>query len=139
MKDGRIRIDKWLWFVRAVKTRTLAAKLASSGQVRVNRDKIDSASHPVKVGDVLTFPIGNRVRVLKVVDLGERRGPASEAALLYEDLSPAPVRSVGEETGESPAGDMAALQAAAVPVAVSGEGRPTKKARRQFDKDSGRG
>ncbi|ODN69876.1 RNA-binding S4 domain-containing protein [Methylobrevis pamukkalensis] len=123
MRDDRIRVDKWLWFVRAVKSRTLAATLAASGQVRVNRDKIDSPAHALKIGDVLTFPLGSRVRVLKVLALGSRRGPAPEAALLYEDLSPAPPpREAGADE-----------PVATAPVPVRGEGRPTKKARRQYD------
>ena len=56
--------------------------------MRINRDKIDSASHPVKVGDALTIGMEAGVRVLRVLATGTRRGPATEARLLYEDLSP---------------------------------------------------
>jgi len=87
LADGRQRIDKWLWFARVVKTRTLAQKLAVSGRVRVNREKCDSASQPVKVDDVLTIALDRGVRVLKVVQPGTRRGPPADARLLYEDLS----------------------------------------------------
>lgn len=86
-EPGR-RIDKWLWYVRLAKTRTAAQRLAISGSVRVNREKNTSASRMVRIGDVLTVGIGTGVRVLRVVALGERRGPASEARLLYEDLTP---------------------------------------------------
>ncbi len=90
------RIDKWLWFARLAKTRTLARKLALSGGVRVNRAKNDSASRPVKPGDVLTISLRSGVRVLRIVDGGTRRGPASEARLLYEDLAPpVPSRDAG--------------------------------------------
>jgi|SRR6516162_10561528 len=101
MADGRQRLDKWLWYARLAKTRTLAQRLAVSGQVRINRDKTDSASQPVKTGDVLTVALPGGVRVLKILAPGERRGPASEARLLYEDLStpgparPAPDQNVG--------------------------------------------
>jgi ribosome-associated heat shock protein Hsp15 len=84
----RQRIDKWLWFARVVKSRSLAQKLAVSGRVRVNREKCDSASHPLKVGDVLTISLDRQVRILKVLQPGSRRGPAVDARLLYEDLSP---------------------------------------------------
>ncbi|SKA30376.1 RNA-binding S4 domain-containing protein [Consotaella salsifontis] len=82
------RIDKWLFFARVVKSRSLAQKLVQSGVVRVNRDKVDSAARPVRPGDVLTIPLHGHVRVLKVLEPGTRRGPASEAQSLYEDLSP---------------------------------------------------
>src|SRR6058998_2211906 len=88
MPEGRQRLDKWLWFARLVKTRTLAQKLAVSGHVRINRDRASSASQAVKIGDVLTIALPGGVRVLKIVTPGDRRGPAPEARLLYEDLSP---------------------------------------------------
>jgi ribosome-associated heat shock protein Hsp15 len=91
MTEGaRQRIDKWLWFARVVKTRTLAQKLVLSGAVRVNREKCDSVSHALKPGDVLTIAVARSVRVLKVTAPGLRRGPAEEARTLYEDLSPPP-------------------------------------------------
>ena len=86
--DGRQRIDKWLWYARLAKTRTTAQGLAVSGRVRVNSEKNQSASRGLKIGDVLTVALDSGVRVLRVALLGERRGPASEARLLYEDLSP---------------------------------------------------
>ncbi len=86
--DDRQRIDKWLWFARCAKTRTTAQKLIVAGRVRVNRDKIDSASRAVRVGDVLTVSLDAGIRVLRVRALGKRRGPAEEARTLYEDLSP---------------------------------------------------
>jgi len=83
------RIDKWLFFARAVKSRSLAAKLAESGRVRINGRKCEQASQPVKPGDVLTIAMERRILVWRVLDGGERRGPAPEARTLYEDLSPA--------------------------------------------------
>ena len=85
--DERQRIDKWLFFARVVKSRSLAAKLAQSGRVRVNREKIDQASQVVRPGDVLTIRLDRRVLVYRVLDPGVRRGPAEEARLLYEDLT----------------------------------------------------
>jgi ribosome-associated heat shock protein Hsp15 len=86
--EDRRRIDKWLWYARLAKTRTTAQALAVSGRVRVNSEKNQSASRGLKIGDVLTVALDSGVRVLRVILLGERRGPASEARLLYDDLSP---------------------------------------------------
>ncbi|MBC2886982.1 RNA-binding S4 domain-containing protein [Ochrobactrum sp. CM-21-5] len=118
---ARQRIDKWLFFARVVKSRSLAAKLAAGGKVRVNRDKIEQASHQVKVGDVLTITLDRRILVYKVLAPGERRGPAPEAQLLYEDLTPPPTRQ--SETSER-----------LLPRRESGAGRPTKKERRDTDR-----
>jgi ribosome-associated heat shock protein Hsp15 len=119
--DNRQRIDKWLFFARVVKSRSLAAKLAQAGRVRVNRDKAEQASHPVKPGDVLTITLDRRVLVYRVVDCGTRRGPAEEARTLYEDISPEPAprnRSPPEEI---------------VPLRDTSSERPTKKERRAID------
>lgn len=82
------RIDKWLFFTRLTKTRSLAQAIVQSGAVRVNREKTDQPSKTVRPGDVLTLSLHGRVRVVRVQGAGARRGPPSEAALLYEDLSP---------------------------------------------------
>ena len=83
---GAQRIDKWLWHARFAKTRTAAQQLAKSGQIRVNRIKNSSASRVLKTGDVLTVALGTSVRIVRVVGIGERRGPASQARLLYEEI-----------------------------------------------------
>ncbi len=83
---GKIRLDKWLWFARVVKTRAVAQELAGSGHVRVNGQRAESAAKAIRIGDVLTIALPSRVRVLKVQDVAERRGPASDAARLYEEL-----------------------------------------------------
>src|SRR5690349_22395060 len=90
MAEGRQRIDKWLFFARVVKSRTLAARLAVAGRVRINRDKASQAADMVKPGDVLTITLDRRILIYKVLDPGMRRGPAEEAQKLYEDLSPPP-------------------------------------------------
>jgi ribosome-associated heat shock protein Hsp15 len=115
----RQRIDKWLFFARIIKSRTLAGKFAAGGNVRVNSEKIDQASVLIKPGDVLTITQERRILVLRVLGCGERRGPAPEAQLLYEDISPKPA-AAGE----------------AEPVAARrepGSGRPTKRDRRKID------
>jgi ribosome-associated heat shock protein Hsp15 len=81
------RIDKWLWFARMVKTRTLAQAIVSQGQVRVNKAKVLKPSHEVGEGDILTLALHGRVRVVRVLAIGARRGPASEAQTLFEDIS----------------------------------------------------
>ncbi|NRG16938.1 RNA-binding S4 domain-containing protein [Rhizobiales bacterium] len=114
------RIDKWLWHARVTKSRSLAQKLAVSGHVRLNREKVDAASKTVKVGDVLTVALERRVLVLKILAIGSRRGPAAEARLLYEDLSPPkPARPAGTTPADG--------------RREAGAGRPTKKERRQID------
>lgn len=102
---GTQRVDKWLWFVRVVKTRTLAAGLVHDGKVRVNRARIDKPSVTLKAGDVVTVTAGSRVRVLKVLAPGVRRGPPAEAQTLYEDLTPRnqPPKP-GAEHGNDPGG-----------------------------------
>ena len=86
---ARQRLDKWLWFTRVVKTRSLAAKLVEEGHVRVNSLRVEQASKSVKPGDVVTVALEHDVRVMRVVLAGERRGPAPEARLLYVDLAAA--------------------------------------------------
>jgi ribosome-associated heat shock protein Hsp15 len=81
------RLDKWLWFARLAKSRTLAARLVEEGHVRVNRVKADKPANPVKPGDVLTLSLGSRILVLRVMDPGTRRGPALEARGLYEEVT----------------------------------------------------
>ena len=88
MVDGTLRLDKWLWFARFVKSRSLATKLVIDGRMRVNGAPTQKAHYAVKAGDVLTFPLGRHIRVIKVLALGARRGPAAEAQSLYEDLDP---------------------------------------------------
>lgn len=118
----RQRIDKWLFFTRVVKSRSLAAKLAQAGRVRVNRKKIDQAAYGIKVDDVITMTLERRILVYRVVELGQRRGPAGEARQLYEDLTPPP----------DPGTTKAPLPS--VPRRDPGTGRPTKRERRQLTK-----
>jgi ribosome-associated heat shock protein Hsp15 len=82
------RLDKWLWFARIVKSRTLAAQLVEDGKVRINRAKVAKPAQAVRPNDVLTIVIRGNVHVLRVVGPGGRRGPPAEARLLYELLSP---------------------------------------------------
>ena len=97
----RQRLDKWLWFARVVKTRTLAARLVGEGHVRVNGTRIEAPAKPVAPGDVLTVALDRQVRVRRVVAPGQRRGPYEEARLLYEDLTP-PSAVTTEPAGARP-------------------------------------
>jgi ribosome-associated heat shock protein Hsp15 len=112
----RLRIDKWLWHARFFKTRSLAAKVVSGG-LRVNGQPVAKPAFAVGPGDVLTFSQARDVRVIRVVALGERRGPAPEAQALYEDLDPPKPREPDLSAPRSEAG-----------------GRPTKRDRRLLEK-----
>ena len=81
------RLDLWLYQARFFKTRALAARLAKAGKIRVGGERTDKPHRGVGAGDVLTFPQGREIRVVRVLGLGERRGPASEAQALYEDVA----------------------------------------------------
>ena len=117
MSDPRptIRLDKWLWHARFFKSRSLAAGVVTAGKVRVDSQPVSKPSRAVGPGDVLTFIQADQTRVVRILDCGERRGPAPEAQALYEDMSPAPVP-------RDPAG----------PRFDKG-GRPTGKDRRDMD------
>lgn len=124
MTVPRQRIDKWLWHARVVKTRTLAQRLVERGYVRLNGTRIQIASQAVKVGDVLTIALDERVKVLEVRDFAEARGSAPLAQRLYNDHSPPPV----PRPERPPAGI----------ARDPGSGRPTKRDRRQIDRIKGR-
>ncbi len=114
----KLRVDKWLWYARFFKTRSLAATQVSSGHVRLNGQKLGKSSVTVSAGDVLTFSQGRHVRVIKVIDLATRRGPAPEAQALYEDLDP-PKPRPAEQKPLNPSFD--------------GKGRPSGRERRKLD------
>ncbi|MDJ1008021.1 MAG: RNA-binding S4 domain-containing protein [Paracoccaceae bacterium] len=109
-----MRVDKWLWQARFFKTRTRASEMVAAGHLRVNAVRAAKAAHPVAPGDTLVFPQGRHIRTVRIVAIPTRRGPAAEAATLYDDLTPP-----------------------AAPVAPRSGPRPTKKARRDagFSKD----
>lgn len=121
------RLDKWLWYARFFKSRSLATKFCASGRLRVNEQGVKKAHHALHVGDVLTFPKARHIRVVRVVGLGTRRGPAVEAQTLYDDLQPPQPRKKDDPR----------------PVAAArrerGAGRPTKRERRETDRLRGEG
>ncbi len=80
------RLDKWLWCARFMRARGDCAELAATGFLRINRQPTDKPHARVRVGDVITLPLRGEVRVVEVLGLAIRRGPATEAALLYRDI-----------------------------------------------------
>lgn len=93
-----MRLDKYLCFVRLVKTRSLAQAIAEGGHLRIDGRPVDRPAATVKVGNVLSFPLNDRVRVIRIEALPARRGPAPEAQACYTDLSPAIARMVDVES-----------------------------------------
>lgn len=82
------RLDQWLWFARLVKTRSLASRLCAKGAVAVNGTPVGKANHSLRIGDRITVEQGKYVRGIRVLAFGSRRGPASEARLMYEETAP---------------------------------------------------
>lgn len=121
------RLDRWLWFARFCKSRSLATRLVETGRIRLAGNPISKAHHAVRAGDVLTFPLGPHVRVIRILDIGKRRGPPAEARTLYEDLAPPPP--------PRPATPVA--QDSAPAQRPPGAGRPTKAERRAIDRLQG--
>ena len=92
-----LRLDKFLWFARFVKTREAAQALAEQGRLRLAGRVIERAHAPVRVGDVLSFALHGRVRVVRVEALPARRGPPAEARTLYTELPDGPLTSQAGE------------------------------------------
>ena len=118
----RLRLDKWLWQARFCKSRAVAARLCQGGRLRLGGSPVAKAHQAVRVGDVLTFPQGTFIRVVRVLKLGLRRGPATEARTLYEDLAPP------EKHAALP------IAPDAIGARFRGSGRPTKRERRAIDR-----
>jgi ribosome-associated heat shock protein Hsp15 len=90
-QGAALRLDKWLWFARFARTRSLAAKLCASGLVTLGGEAVAKPNRAVRIGDVLAIPQGRVVRTVQVRALGARRGPPAEARLLFEEVAdPAP-------------------------------------------------
>ena len=119
----RQRIDKWLWHARVVRTRSAAAALVDGGMVRVNNERVGQPSRLVRPSDVVTVALDRSVRILKVTGYAERRGSATDARGLFEDLTPLP----DPRAKDPPLG-----------ARDDGAGRPTKRERRDTDRLRGR-
>lgn len=116
-----IRIDKWLWAARFFKTRALAAEAVAGGKVKLNGERVKAAK-AVRINDALRISIGPFEYAVRVLALSARRGPATQAALLYEE-------SAASQAARQTLATRLAAERAAV---IHGEGRPSKKARRQI-------
>jgi ribosome-associated heat shock protein Hsp15 len=114
----KLRLDKWLWYARFFKTRSLAASVVAGGAVRINGTPASKRSTTIGAGDVLTFAKDDHIRVIRIEACGIRRGPAPEAQGLYTDLSPP---------------DLTPKDIVAHNPGFEGKGRPTKRDRRQLD------
>ena len=118
-----LRLDKWLWYARFFKTRALASKAISGGRFRLDGTVMSKPHRHAVIGQVLTFVQRDAVRVIKILELGTRRGPAVEAMLLYEDLAP-PAPKEAAQTDRP----------AQFEERDKGAGRPTKRQRREIDR-----
>ena len=87
MSSEGLRLDKWLWHARFIRHRELAAELVAARRVRLNEQLVTKTHQLVRPGDTITLTEARQLRVLRVQALGERRGPAPEARLLYEELT----------------------------------------------------
>jgi ribosome-associated heat shock protein Hsp15 len=103
MSGDTQRLDQWLWHARFFKTRSIATRLVSGGNVRVDGIRVSKPAHGLRPGATLTFPQARRIRVIQVDALATRRGPAPEAQALYTDLTPPeeerPAQAQIERTG----------------------------------------
>jgi ribosome-associated heat shock protein Hsp15 len=128
MTSSVLRLDKWLWFSRFFKSRTLAAKVCQSRRIRINGAIIAKSKTFVSEGNIIMFPKDSHIRVVKILKLGERRGTALEAETLYEDLEPPLAKKKREDI------DKRDIRIAPVAQRERGSGRPTKTERRAIDK-----
>jgi ribosome-associated heat shock protein Hsp15 len=132
-REATQRLDKWLWFARFVKTRSLATELVAAGKVRVNRARTEKPAQSVRVGDVLTVTLGRQVRLVRILGMAERRGPSAAAQALYEELTAAG-DAIKPQSPSSPPGAGGQLSEARPAARPAGRGRPTKKERRDIDR-----
>ena len=120
-----VRLDKWLWYARFFKTRSLATKLISSGKLRINGEVTLKPHRQAQIGQVLTFAQGSLIRVIRIDEIGKCRGPAAEAATLYTDFDPPSARKANKEVH---------VHKSRFENRLIGSGRPTKKDRRETTK-----
>lgn len=121
--EEQLRIDKWLWYARFFKSRAIASRMVSSGRLRINGESISKPHRSVLPDMVLVFPQGETIRTIKVLALASRRGPASEAQSLYEDLDPPQPKDTSHKRVTIPQFE----------TRDTGSGRPTKRDRRRND------
>ena len=120
-----IRLDLYLFYIRIFKSRNLATKFIISNRLRISGQVTQKPHKLISIGDVLSLPIQDYVKILKVVDIPKRRGPFSEALNYYEDITPLKIQE--NQVNLTPKFKF-----------VERVGRPTKLERRQTDKLMGR-
>lgn len=120
-QDSAMRIDKWLWAARFFKTRVLSAEAVAGGKVKLNGERVKAAK-AIRLGDALNIHIGPYEYVVRVLALSAQRGPAPQAALLYEE----------SESSQAARKTLATRLAAERQYAIHTNGRPSKKERRQI-------
>ncbi len=120
-EDSTLRLDKWLWAARFFKTRALAAEAVAGGKVKLNGERVKAAK-AIRPDDALNIHIGPYEYVVRVRALSARRGPAPQAALLYEESAPSQVARK----------ELATRLAAERRLVTPPKGRPGKKERRQI-------
>lgn len=121
--DNKLRIDKWLWAARFFKTRALAIDAIDSGKVLVNEARI-KPSRAIDVGNMISVRLGPYTFVVEVLGLSDKRGPAPQAQKLYQETA----ESIRQREA------LAFERKAQAQVVTRGEGRPTKKDRREIDR-----
>ena len=120
-----LRLDVYLYYIRIFKSRSLATKFVSTNRLRISGQVTQKPHKMISIGDVLTMTINNNIKILKVLDIPNRRGPYSESLNFYEDITP--IESIPKK--ESLKLDV---------KFVDRVGRPTKRERRQIDRLMGR-
>ena len=120
-----IRLDLYLFYIRIFKSRNLATKFIISNRLRISEQVTQKPNKLISIGDILSLPIQDYVKILKVVDIPKRRGPFSEALNYYEDITPLKI----QENKVNPTPKFKFVERV---------GRPTKLERRQTDKLMGR-
>lgn len=105
MSGETLRLDKLLWFLRLAPTRALAQERIAAAHIRLNGRRVERSAHPIRVGDMLTVPVGERVLAMEIVALPHRRGPVSEAQACYRALDAlAPIAIAPGQTAQ-PSGE----------------------------------
>ena len=125
LKKKTLRLDIYLYYIRIFKSRSIATKFVSKNRLRISGHVTQKPHKMISIGDVLTMTINDNIKILKVLDIPNRRGPYSESLNFYEDITP--VESIPKKESLKP--DI---------KFVKRVGRPTKKERRQTDRLMGR-
>ena len=125
LEKKTLRLDIYLYYIRIFKSRSIATKFVSNNRLRISGQVTQKPHKMISIGDVLTMTINDNIKVLKVLDIPNRRGPYSESLNFYEDITP--IESISKKESLKP-----------IIKFVQRVGRPTKRERRQTDRLMGR-